>query len=83
MKRWLSANQATINNETFAFLLDITQQLHENEIPLVVGSDSGVLLSPTDSLRIMKCVQEKAGMTPMDVLRSATMIAAKALKENN
>ncbi len=86
VKRWLSANQAAIkhNENTFSFLLDITQQLHENEIPLLVGSDSGVLLSPHglathNEMRLM----QKAGMTPMEVLRSATMIAANALQKEN
>ncbi|MFC3123261.1 amidohydrolase family protein [Agaribacter flavus] len=80
--RWLKASEAMVkhNQTTLAFLLTITQKLHEAAIPLLVGSDSGVLLSP-HGLATHKEMQllEKAGLSRFEVLEAATVNPAKAL----
>lgn len=82
VKRWLnsSAEMVEHNKKTLAFLQEITRQLHQAEIPLLVGSDSGVLLSPYGlathtEMRLM----HQAGLPAIAVLRAATINAAKAL----
>ena len=83
VKRWLEASDemANHNQKTLDFLLYITKSLHDNGIPLLVGSDSGVLLSPHgiathNEMRLL----EKAGLSSFEVLAAATINPAKALK---
>jgi len=85
VERWLksSANMSAHNQKTFDFLLQITNELAENNIPILVGSDAGVLLSPHglathNELRLLK----KSGLSTFSVLRSATILPAKALGKN-
>ncbi|WP_372771478.1 amidohydrolase family protein, partial [Pseudoalteromonas sp.] len=82
VKRWLIASydMAKHNVKTLAFLKFITHKLHEAEVPLLVGSDSGVLLSPHGiaTHTEMKLMIE-AGLTTYDVLQAATINPAKAL----
>lgn len=86
VKRWLQASDdmAIHNQKTMRFLQYITKNLHESSIPLLVGSDSGVLLSPHglathNEMRLL----EDAGLNVYDVLAAATINPAKALKLDN
>ena len=82
VQRWLDASDkmAVHNQKTLEFLKYITKVLHNNDIPLLVGSDSGVLLSPHGlaTHNEMKLL-EKAGLSTFDVLTAATINPAKAL----
>ena len=85
VKRWLDADQGTAqhNIETMAFLKHITRALYDAGVPLVVGSDAGVLLSPLGlathtEMRLMV----EAGVPSLTVLQAATVNAAEALNEN-
>lgn len=82
VSRWLEAPDAMVkhNQTTMAFLLTITRALHQADIPLLVGSDSGVLLSP-HGLATHSEMQllEQAGLSRFDVLAAATINPAKAL----
>ncbi|MCO7224590.1 amidohydrolase family protein [Pleionea sp. CnH1-48] len=83
LKRWLTAsdNMAAHNQKTLNFLLVITKALHDAEVPLLIGSDSGVLLSPHGlALHNEMRLFQKAGLSTFDVLAAATINAAKALK---
>lgn len=82
VKRWLNASEksAAHNQKTLAFLLDITNRLHQDDIELLVGSDSGVLLSPHglathNEIRLL----QDAGLDAFNVLQAATLNPAKAL----
>lgn len=86
VKRWLGASDkmAAHNQKTLEFLQRIAKKLHESGIPLLVGSDSGVLLSPHglathNEMRLMK----EAGISTYDVLAAATTNPAKALNLDN
>jgi len=83
VKRWLTAsdNMFAHNNKTLKFLQHITKVFHDKGVPLLVGSDSGVLLSPHglathNEMRLM----QEAGISNFDILTAATITPAKALK---
>jgi hypothetical protein len=83
VQRWLGASDkmAVHNQKTLKFLQYITKKLHESDIPLLIGSDSGVLLSPHglathNEMRLLA----QAGLSVFDVLAAATINPAKALK---
>jgi imidazolonepropionase-like amidohydrolase len=82
VKRWLNASSGMVqhNQKTFAYLQEITRQLHRAELTLLVGSDSGVLLSPHGlaTHREMELMQQ-AGLPTIAILRAATTNAAQAL----
>lgn len=82
IKRWINSSDEMVehNKKTLVFLQEITQQLYQAKIPLLVGSDSGVLLSPHGlaTHREMALMQQ-AGVPAIAVLRAATINAAKAL----
>jgi len=82
VERWLhsSEDMSAHNQKTFAFLSTITKALSKNNIPILVGSDAGVLLSPHgiathNELRLLR----EAGLSTFSVMRSATILPAKAL----
>jgi adenine deaminase len=82
VERWLnsSENMSVHNRKTFSFLSTITKALSDNNIPILVGSDAGILLSPHglathNELRLLR----EAGLSNFSVLRSATILPAKAL----
>jgi len=82
VKRWLTSSKkmAAHNKKTLAFLQQITKAFHENGVSLLVGSDSGVLLSPHglathNEMQLMVA----AGLGEYDVLAAATINPAKAL----
>ena len=84
--RWLTASDRMVahNKKTFAFLQLITKRVHEGRVPLLVGSDSGVLLSPHGlathtEMRLMK----EAGLGSFEVLAAATINSAQALGMQN
>jgi imidazolonepropionase-like amidohydrolase len=82
VKRWLKSSNDMVahNKKTFAFLQDITRQLYEAELLLLVGSDSGVLLSPHGlATHNEMALMQQAGLPAIAVLRAATINAAKAL----
>lgn len=83
VKRWLTASNdmAQHNLKTLKFLQDITHFFHESDITLLVGSDSGVLLSPHglathNEMRLLA----ESGINNFDVLAAATINPAQALK---
>lgn len=81
--RWLNASgkMAEHNQKTLVILQKIAKALHEHEVTLLVGSDSGVLLSPHGlaTHNEMRLLYE-AGINHFDVLAAATINPAKALK---
>lgn len=83
VKRWLDASDkmAAHNQKTLTNLQQIAKKLHDTGIPLLIGSDSGVLLSPHGlaTHNEMRLLQE-AGISAYDVLAAATINPAKALK---
>jgi imidazolonepropionase-like amidohydrolase len=86
VKRWLNASDkmAVHNKKTLTFLQYITKRLHSSGVPLLVGSDSGVLLSPHglathNEMRLL----EKTGLSTFEVLAAATINPAKALNLDN
>lgn len=83
VERWLNASSthAAHNKRTLMFLQDITRALYEADVPLLVGSDSGVLLSPHGlATHTEMMLMHEAGIPAIDVLRAATVNPAKALK---
>ncbi|WP_068545379.1 amidohydrolase family protein [Thalassotalea crassostreae] len=80
--RWLQSSDkmAAYNQKKLRFLQQITKELNKNDVPLLVGSDSGVLLSPHgiathNEMRLL----QQSGMSSYDVLAAATIAPAKAL----
>ncbi len=86
VKRWVNASEkmAAHNQKVLSFLQYITKQLHKAGVPLLVGSDSGVLLSP-HGLATHNEIQllQAAGISAYSVLAAATINPAKALELSN
>ena len=86
LKRWINSplEMALHNKKTLAFLQEITLQLYKANITLLVGSDSGVLLSP-HGLATHKEMElmHQAGLPILAVLRAATINPAKALEKES
>jgi imidazolonepropionase-like amidohydrolase len=61
----------------FAGALAIIRALHQAGVPIVPGTDEGV---PGFSLYRELELYVKAGMTPMDAIRSATAVSARAMR---
>ena len=86
IKRWLSASeqQAEYNKTVLSFLLKITKALHDANVPLLIGSDSGNLMSPHglathNEMRLFS----QAGIDTFSILKYATVNAANALGLND
>ncbi|MDQ9093469.1 amidohydrolase family protein [Pseudoalteromonas haloplanktis] len=83
VNRWLKSSEqkAKYNKQVLSFLLSITKALHDSDIPLLIGTDSGNLLSPHGlaTHNEMRLFYE-AGISTFDILKAATYNAAKALK---
>lgn len=80
--RWIKSSDKMVkhNKETLAYLQEITRQLYQANIPLLVGSDSGMLLSPHGlATHREMMLMHQAGLPAIEVLRAATINAAKAL----
>jgi imidazolonepropionase-like amidohydrolase len=82
VKRWLDASEdhANYNLEVMAYLLEITRQLHQQDVELVLGSDSGVLLLPIglgthEELALL----HQSGLSPYEALKAATVNPAQVL----
>lgn len=82
VQRWLDASNDQIewNDAEFNILMEITKKAHEHEIPMLVGSDQGTMFmvagrSTHEEMQLL----QRAGLSPLSVLRAATMNAAKAL----
>lgn len=85
VQRWIDSDQGRgdYNLKELDYLLEITRQLHEKKVKLVLGSDSGVLLMPFghgthNELELFS----RAGLSNIDALRTGTINAAKALKKS-
>ncbi|ABI66657.1 amidohydrolase [Maricaulis maris MCS10] len=63
-----------------AFYVAFTGALHEAGVPLTVGTDSGVMVSPhgVSTLREMEILVE-AGLTPLEAIQAATLNGADVL----
>lgn len=82
VERWLNSPDAMIehNKKTLAFLQEITHQLYKAGVTLLVGSDSGTLLSPHGLATHTEMeLMQQAGLPAIAVLRAATMNAAQTL----
>ncbi len=82
VERWLGASTEMTNHnqKTLQFLKDITRDMHHAGIPLLVGSDSGVLLSPHGLATHQEmALLKESGLSVYEVLAAATINPAKAL----
>ncbi len=82
VKRWLNSQDEMVayNIKTLSFLKKITKQLALSNVPLLVGSDAGVLLSPHGLATINEMMLlQSAGLSNIEVIRAATINAANAL----
>ena len=82
VERWLQSSDkmAIHNSQTLQFLVQITRQLHQAGVPLLVGSDAGALLSPHGlATHTEMQLLQQAGLDSFDVLQAATIEPAKAL----
>jgi len=84
--RWLncSNNHAFHNNKVLNFLSIITKKLSKANIPILVGSDAGVLLSPHGlaTHNELKLLVE-SGLTTFEALQAATIHPAQALNKED
>jgi imidazolonepropionase-like amidohydrolase len=82
VRRWLNSAEGMVehNKKTFAYLQNIARQLYEAKLTLLIGSDSGVLLSPHGiaTHNEMELLQQ-AGLPNLAILQAATINAAKTL----
>lgn len=82
VNRWLEADEATIawNKKVMNWLMHTTHTLHEAGIPLLVGSDAGVMftIAGESTHREMQLMQA-AGIPASEVLKSATWHPAVAM----
>lgn len=82
VKRWVNSSDEMVkhNIKTLALLQEITRQLYQAELSLLVGSDSGMLLSPHGlATHTEMALMQQAGLPAIAVLRAATINAAKTL----
>ncbi|WP_371189218.1 amidohydrolase family protein [Thalassotalea maritima] len=83
VKRWLTSSKemALHNKRTMEFLRYTTKVLDQHGVELLVGSDSGVLLSPHGiATHTEMQLMHESGLSNFDVLAAATINPAKALK---
>lgn len=86
VKRWLASsdNMAKHNQDTLTFLQETTKQLHDSGVTLLVGSDSGALLSPHGLATHTEIhLMQQSGLSAFDVLAMATLNPALALGFEN
>jgi len=78
-ERW-SKEDAKRAQDQLAFYIEFTRMLAEEEVTLVAGSDAGIATNiPGVSLHDEFDLLIQAGLTPVQVLRTATINAAHAL----
>ncbi|NQZ10208.1 MAG: amidohydrolase family protein [Algicola sp.] len=82
VSRWLASSpeQGQYNLDQMAFLLKIVKVLHQYDVKLVLGTDAGTMytiagLSVHKEMDLLK----QAGLTDVEILRSATVNAAQTL----
>jgi len=61
-------------------MLGIFKQMHDAGVPMVVGTDAGVGVTPFDETWLELELMVAAGLSPLDALRGATTRAARALR---
>ncbi|MBI3567938.1 MAG: amidohydrolase family protein [Gemmatimonadetes bacterium] len=80
-QRIVAMGTPTVDAATAAARLDrtlaIIRALHEAGVPIVAGTDEGI---PGFSVYREIELYAKAGMSPMDAIRAATAVAAKAMR---
>lgn len=69
-------------DRNMTILLELTKELHDAGVPLLVGSDAFGALVPGFAQHQEMELMVKAGLTPYEVLRAATVNAAKYLDED-
>lgn len=86
VKRWLtsSTQMAAHNKRTIKFLQHVTNVFYQRGVELLVGSDSGVLLSPHGiATHVEMELMQSSGIETFDVIAAATINSAKALNLDN
>ncbi len=82
VKRWMNASNelADFNKKEMGFLLVIVAELHRQGVPLLVGSDFGTMFTlPGIATHNELDLLLQAGLPPADVLKAATIEAARVL----
>ncbi len=80
--RWLAASEKLQDSleKRNAYFQHITRVLHETGVPLVLGSDCGVIYAvPGLSTHREIALLEQAGLPPHEILKTATVNAARVL----
>jgi len=81
--RWLADNeqQSQYHIKKREFLFDIVRSLYENDVKLLIGSDAGTLFTlPGFATHDEMLLFHQAGIPNFEILKAATINAAKALK---
>jgi|GEM_PF-535877 len=80
--RWLNASEAhgDYNKRELDFLKQVVYLLHENDVPMVLGSDGGTMytLAGPAGIREIELLTE-SGLAPLDIIKMATYNSAVAL----
>jgi imidazolonepropionase-like amidohydrolase len=76
---------AGTDHETFLLLqertmLNIFKQMHDAGVPMVAGTDAGVAETPFHETWLELELMVKAGLSPLEAVRSTTTRAARALR---
>ncbi len=92
-QRWLSAESNPYQEEEFpltaeeiqqnlALLLQLTNQLHRQGVPLLLGTDSFGSMVPGHSLHAELALLVQAGLSPYEALRAGTVTVSEYLGES-
>jgi hypothetical protein len=82
VKRWLESPRETaeFNEKELEYLIDITRRMNDKGIPVLVGSDAGVLLFPHGiATHREMALLAKSGLSNFDIISAATSSPAAAL----
>jgi hypothetical protein len=82
VKRWLDASEARadFNRQELEYLIHITREIHDKSMPILVGSDSGVLMLPYGlGTHSEMALLLRAGLSSFEVIQAATVSPAKVL----
>lgn len=86
INRWLAdtKKQSAFHIKKGKFLSDIVRELHQQEVKLLVGSDSGMMYMAAGlSTHAEMALLKQAGLTDFEVIQAATINPAEALKVND
>jgi imidazolonepropionase-like amidohydrolase len=61
-------------------MLRIFRDMAEQGVPMIAGTDAGVVNTPFDETWLELALMAQAGLSPLEALRSATIRAAKAMR---